>query len=973
MKKKTLKHGFELIESREIKEIKTTAHRYLHKKSGADLVFFECKDDNKAFNIAFKTIPEDNTGCPHILEHSVLNGSESFPAKGTFMELVKGSLNTFINAMTSSDWTTYPIASTNNKDFMNLMKVYLDAVLKPCIYKEPRILDQEGWHFELNEPKGEIEYKGVVYNEMKGAFSSVDSIVTRFCTHAQFPDTPYGFESGGVPEEIPQLTQEKFTAFHQKYYHPSNSKIALYGNLDIEQALEMIDRDYLSKFEDTGIKIEMPLQKPFTKMKKIDLEYPLADGNDPDGKYYLALNYTYGKVTDPFLAETISVLADLLMNSPASPLKRVIRESGLCQDSRIYTSTDILQPTVSIICKQVKKENIDKLAKLINGELKRIVKEGFDKKQIEAILNAREFFLREAQMQRFPKGLYYLFSVMGYWMHGGDPASGLAFEHFLAELRRGQTEPYFETLIEKMMISNKHASQITFVPVPGLIAKQDAETKATLAEYKKSLSKKQITELVKKTQDLLEWQEVPDSQEDIEKIPLLSLSDVNPKAAEIPCIKETWKEFTLLKHPINTNGIVYFKAYFDLSHLAEEELPWLMVYTHLLGQVDSENYSYSDLANEIQTHTGGVNLTLDIISNYQVPDDIIPKLVLSGKAVSSKSRKLMELAAEYTMKPVFDNPEKIKSLIRELKARQEAQLIQGGASIAIKRMFAPFSQIHNWQDKIHGLDFYKFLVELESKLETEITDIIEELAWVRKTFFTTKNLLLSITANEEAIPEVFEELGALLQHVSTEEYAAIPHEFSTKNVNEGIPAPVKIQYVVKGGNFFRKGYPYSGKLRVLSNILSNEYLYKELRVKGGAYGGGAGFTLDGYQYFYSYRDPNLKESLEVYDRVPEFIRNFECSNREMDKYILGEISDLDYPKTPENAGYQSDLDFITGFTHADRQQIRDEVLSTKLDDLRVYADMIEAIMNKNHFAVFGNEEKIKAEADIFDIITPVFE
>ena len=972
MKKAQLAHGFELKESREIKEIKTVAHRYLHQKSGTELLFLECDDTNKVFNIAFKTIPEDDSGCPHILEHSVLNGSRNYPAKGTFMELVKGSLNTFINAMTSSDWTSYPVASTNDKDFFNLMKVYLDAVLFPKIYEDSRILEQEGWHYELFNEADELKYRGVVYNEMKGAFSSVDSIVSRFCTHAQFPDTPYGFESGGDPEAIPSLTNEAFLAFHARYYHPSNSKIALYGNVDIDAALKIIDSEYLSQFDDPGITHDFAYQKPFAKPKKITYEYPLADDQQPDGQYYLALNYTYGKVTDEHLGPKIQLLADLLMRSPASPLKTAIRNSGLCKDSQIHVSDDILQPTISLVCKQVKAEDLDALATLIKGEFERIVKEGFDKKLVEACINSKEFFLREAQMQRFPKGLFYILGSFGLWNHGGDPLNHMAFEGYITDLRKGITEPYFEQLVSDFFLRNNHASEIHFVPVPGLIAKQEEATKAKLAAHKAGLSKSEIAALIDRSNELKAWQETPDSEEDLLKIPLLSLKDVEPKAGENPTIVENYKEFTLLKHPVNTNGIVYFRQYFDLAHATEDDLPWIMVYTQLLGLVNSQHYSFGELANEVATHTGGIQLSMDILNSYQTPDEIIPKLILSGKAVHAKIDKLMDLSAELALGAQFDDPARIKGLIRELKARMEAMVVQAGVSVAIRRMFAPFSQLHKWQDQISGLAYYHFLVELESRLDSEIDDIMEELKWVQDHFLGLQKSIISITANDELISSVVEALPRLVGQMHTEVYEPAEFSFETRQINEGIAAPVKIQYVVKGGNFFRKGYPYSGKLRVLTNILSNEYLYKELRVKGGAYGGGAGFTLDGYQYFYSYRDPNLLESLEVYDGVPEFIRSFSCSRREMEKYILGEISSLDFPKTPEAQGIQGDMDFLTGFTQADRQQIRDEVLDTKLDDLRQYAEMIQAIMDKNHYAVFGNETAIRQNANIFDEITPVF-
>lgn len=971
MKKAKSIHGFELVQSQEIKEIKTTAHRYLHKQSGAELLHLECDDNNKVFNIAFKTIPEDDTGCPHILEHSVLNGSKNYPAKGTFMELIKGSLNTFINAMTSADWTSYPVASTNDKDFINLMRVYLDAVFFPLIYEDPRILAQEGWHHELFDKNEELKYRGVVYNEMKGAFSSVDAIISRISSQTQFPNTPYGFESGGDPVAIPQLTNEAFLAFHTKYYDPSNSKIFLYGDMDIEATLKIIDEEYLSQFKDPGIRHDFPLQPAFKEPAKLEYEYPLGAESDPEGQYCLSLNYTYGKVTDPYLVPKLGLLADLLMRSPASPLKTAIRNSGLCQDSQIMVNDDILQPTISFICKQIRKEDLPKLSELIRAELKRIAQEGLDKKLVEAVINAREFFLREAQLQRFPKGLFYILSAFGLWNHGGDPVQLLAFEGYLKELKKGIKQPLFEELIQSCFIDNPHASEIHFIPVPGLIARQDEAVKEELAKHKAALSDKEIADLIKLNEELKAWQEEPDSEEELLKIPLLKLSDVDAKAPENPTELQAFKEFTLLKHPINTNGIVYFKQYFNLEHAKKENFPWIMLYTQLLGMVNSKNFSYGELYNEIQTHTGGIALNLSVVNSFQTPDEVIPLLTLQGKALASKMDKLLELSAEYTMNALFDDPARLKTLIRELKANKEAQVINGAVQVAIRRMFAPFSELHELEDDIYFLGYYHFLCELEERMDSEIENIMEELKWVQERFINLNKSIVSITANEGLIPELVSALPTLLSKMPNEAHEPVSRGFETQYKNEGIAAPIKVQYVVKGGNFFRKGYPYSGKLRVLGNILSNEYLYKELRVKGGAYGGGASFTPDGYQYFYSYRDPNLKESLDVYDGVADFIRNFDCSRREMEKYILGDISAQDYPQTPEARGAQGDMDYIRGFTQADRQQIRDEVLSTKPEDLRVYADMVQNVMANNHYAVFGGEDAVLANKELFDQITKV--
>ena len=970
MTQKKLLYGFQLIDKKEIKEIKVTAYRYQHLQSGAELMHYECDDDNKVFMIGFKTVPEDNTGCPHIMEHSVLNGSKNFPAKSTFMELVKGSMNTFVNALTFTDMTCYPVASTNNKDFINLMRVYLDAVFFPNIYNEPNILHQEGWHLELTSEDAPLKYKGVVYNEMKGALSSPENSINRKSRQAQFPDTPYGFESGGDPEAIPELTYEKFIAFHQKYYHPANSKITLYGDMDIEETLKIIDEEYLSQFEDNNEKVQIPLQKPFGKTKVLKMEIPVEEGKDIEDQYYLALNWTYGQITDKYLSQTLKALAEMLMDTPASPLKKAIQDSGYAKDSTIVVEDDILQPTVFLLCKQVKKENIEPLTKLIKQELKRIVKEGLDKKLIEAVINKMEFNLREAQYRFYPRGLIYALNSQGLWMHNGNPVDKLAFEPMLKELRKGLKEPYFEELIEKAILNNKHSSQITFVPVPGLIQKMEQETAEKLAALKKKMTKKEIAKLIEFNKKLIQWQQEPETKENLEKIPMLSLSDLNPEAKHYPTEEDIWNDIKLLKHPANTNGIVYFKSYFDLAHAEEEDLPWIKLYTQLVEWMNSENYSYAKRSTEIDSNTGGIYLDIALYNSYQTPDDILPKILLRGKAVKNKFGKLMELASDFALKPLFDEPERLKKLLAELKAKSEAMLSFRGHTIAIQRMLKPLSQIYHWIDITNGLGYYHFLCDLVSSMDSAIDEIMEELNWIKKTFFTTHNMIISITADADIIPSAIEKLGTFADNVSTEAFAPVESHFAVRQFNEGIYAPVQVQFCAKGGNFFRKGFSYSGKLRVLNNILRSSYLYQELRVKGGAYGNMSDFTLGGYLYFVSYRDPNLRETLEVYNTIPEFLRNFDCDKREFDKYIIGEISSLDFPLTPEGMGDKADEDYITGFTFEDRQQIRDEVLSAKIEDMRNYAELIEAVMSKNHYAVFGSESKVKEAADLFDAITP---
>ena len=971
MKKQVEKYGFELLETREIKEISATAYYYEHKKSGAHFLNVKCEDNNKVFCVTFKTVPQDNTGCPHIMEHSVLNGSKNFPAKSTFMELIKGSLHTFINAMTDSDMTLYPVASTNEKDFYNLSRVYMDAVFFPKIYEQPHILRQEGWHYDIKDPEDELKIIGVVYNEMKGAYSSPDNLIELNNQIVQFPDSPYKYDSGGNPKEIPQLTYEAFINFHKKHYHPSNSYIFLYGDADENEIMEMMDKEYLSQFNKDVEPVEVPFQKPFTRTKKLEVEYPVEEGKDISEQYHLSLNFTYGKNPDLITVSAINALMDILMSTPASPLKRAILESGLAHDVRVSLNIGILQPTFSLICKEVKKENIPLLVQLITDELNRLVKEGIDKKLIEAVLNRREFFLREGPSGNFPKGLYYAFNIYHHWIHGGNPIDALAFEDILKELRRGLTEPYYEELIKKSMLKNHHSSQITYVPVPGLANKWEQEIREKLAEEKNKLSEAVLNKLIEETREFQQWQLQQPTPEELARIPFLTLEDINPEAEAYPLEIEKLGTKTILTHPLKTNGIVYLKAYFDLDHSSEEDLPWLSLYTSLMGMVSSKNYDYIDLSNEIYSHTGDLNLKLNIRPSYQDPDIILLKFLLSGKALYHKTEKLIELAKEFAFYPLFDDYDRLKLLIREAKAKLQTRLFYFAESIATNRLFAPSSQLHHFLDLTSGLDYYRFLSNLDKKLEQDIEIIAHKLEQIRDTYFLQNNLLISITAEEEAIKDTINGLNPFLDAISDKVLPPVERYFHPKELNEGIIAPIQVQYCAKGGNFFRKGYSYSGKLRVLTNILNSDYLYRELREKGGAYGTWAGFTLNGYMYFVSYRDPNLERTLEVYDQTPEFLHNFECSKRDMERYIIGDISNLDYPKTPEGKGAQSDDDYITGFTQEDRQQIRDEVLSTRLEDIRQYADMIEEVMSMNHYCVVGNEAKLKAASELFDRLTPL--
>lgn len=960
--------NYKLIRSKEIREIHCNTHQFEHIKTGARVLFLQNDDPNKAFNIAFKTPPEDSTGCPHILEHSVLNGSQHFPAKNTFTELVKGSMKTFLNAFTGSDRTMYPFASTNDQDFLNLMEVYLDAVLYPNIYTNEDILKQEGWHYELFKPEDEIVYRGVVYNEMKGAFSSPESVLFRKIQQAQLPDTPYSFESGGDPEVIPDLTWERFKAFHKRYYHPSNSWIYLYGNLDIEKVLAFMDEKFLSKFDKIEPGSDIPMQTPFVQIKTLEESYSIASNDNPDGKYYLSLNFTCNNILDIKTVSAMSALSDILMDSAASPLKLALQSSGLCADSFAAFDDSCQQPTLVIICKYIKAENLTVLKNFIFDELRKIVQTGIDKKLVEAVINSKEFTWREADMNRFPKGLYYSIVSSRSWLHGGDPLSFLEFEPILAELRKGLNEPLFEQLIEKYLLNNPHSSQVILKPVQGLVAHKDEKARQILKTYKETLSEDQIKALVQDNLRLQAWQSEPDTADDIAKIPFISLQDIRKDADPLDLEVERHGSITLLKHNVPTNGIVYLNAFFDLSHISEQDLPWVELLTELMGKLDTVNYSFAELANEIDINTGGINAELSLFDDSKDLSRVQPRLSITGKCITAKTERMIQLLSEYALNITFENVERIRQLIAEVKSGIQMSIMSAGHLVATRRMLAQNSLAHKWQDAISGITYYSFLLSVESQLGQDPATVTEKLRSVLRNSFVKENLLISITASNEELMQTWGLVPILIDKITVAKLPALKQQFNPQHKNEGITAPVNIQYCAQGGNYSKLGYKYSGKMMVLSNILRNDFLMQELRVKGGAYGIMVNFSRYGYMSFCSYRDPNLTETLATYNLVADYLKNFQCSERDFEKYIIGTVAELDMPLTPSRRGYTADLYYITGLTFADRQQLRDEVLSTTIEDIRSYADLVADVMKQKQYAVFGVENKIKENSSLFDEI-----
>lgn len=966
-------HGFELTEKRRIDEINSTALLFNHNKSGARLFKLQNDDDNKVFSIGFRTPPPNSTGLPHILEHSVLCGSRKFPSKEPFVELMKGSLKTFLNAFTFSDKTMYPFASRNEKDFFNLMDVYMDAVLYPNIYKYPEILMQEGWHYELDDKDGDITYKGVVYNEMQGAFSSAESILVRRTQEYLFPDTPYGNESGGDPDVIPELTQEQFTEFHKKYYHPSNSYIYLYGNGDIMKELEFLNDKYLKDFERMEVDSEIPEQKPFDSIKEVSLDYPVSPDDNESDKTFLSLSFVTGKSTDPETYLALGILEHLLLETPAAPLKKALIDAELGKDVFGQFDNSIMQPVFSIVIKNSNSDMKEKFKNVVYETLKKLVREGIDKKLIEASINIKEFEMREAEEEGFPKGLLFGVKIMDSWLYDEHPALHLQYGDTLNRIKSYMKTDYFEKLIEKYIINNNHGLFLTLNPKKGLAEKKAEDIRKKLATFKASLTSDEIDKIVEQTRALKKRQQEPDSIEALEKLPMLSIEDINPKAEELPLEEKEFNGLKILFHPIFTNKIAYVNLLFNTNAVPQELLPYIALLADISGKVSTEKYDYIELAKEININTGGIRLGVDAYQENESAERYYPELIVKSRVLIDKLPKLMELIGEITGKSKYNEQKRLKEIIQEIKSRSEMRMFDLGHVVASSRLISYFSPAGAYLELLTGISYYKFIADLERNFDSKINEIMENLKKVSDIVFNKQNLIISVTTDKEDYKKFEKNLPELLRYIGSREFKPVEYKFELAPRNEGMMAPGNVQYVAKGFNFIKSGYEYNGKLQVLRTVMKGDYLWNNVRVQGGAYGGFMKFDRGGNFVFVSYRDPNLKETLSIYDRAAQYLRNFNVDEREMTKYIIGTIGELDYPLTPSGKGEKADKYYISHVTQDDIQRERDEVLNIKQEDIRSFERLVEDVMKQNYICVLGSEGKIKDNKEVFNKLINVFE
>lgn len=959
--------AYELVKDTDVKEIKSDAFILRHKKSGARIFLLSNEDENKVFIVGFRTPPGDDTGVPHILEHSVLCGSEKFPIKDPFMELEKGSLNTFLNAMTYPDKTIYPVASCNDKDFQNLMDVYMDAVMNPNIYTNEKIFMQEGWHYELEDKAEPITINGVVYNEMKGAFSNADGVLERRIKESLFPDTCYANESGGDPLAIPELTYEEFLNFHSRYYHPSNSYIYLYGNMDMTEKLNWLDTEYLSKYDADPVDSVIDIQKPFDCAKEEIVEFSITEDEEEDNQYILSKSMVTGSILDKKLYIAFQILEYALLGAPGAPLKQALLDAGIGDD--VYGGYDngTLQTFFSIIAKNCNIEQKEEFLQIIDDVLKKMVDEGINKRSLLAGINCYEFKYRESDYGHYPKGLMYGIQSFDSWLYEGCPLTHLEYEDTFEFLKEQIDKGYFEGLIKEYLLDNTHSAVVIAKPVKGLTEKNDLELEKKLAEYKASLSEAELEQLVKQTLELKKYQDEPTPQELLEKIPLLSRSDIRRECRPIIMDEKSVSGVDVIHTNIFTSKIGYLQLLFGTNVVAPEELPYLGLLKAMLGTVNTKNYSYLELFNEIYIETGGMGVDLSSYIGPKTGEDFYGALDISVKVLYDKIGKAFDLIKEIVLESDFTDYKRMAEIIAQTKARMQAQMTGSGHSTASLRAASYFSKAAYYSEATSGISYYKFIDELEKNFDERKEETARKLKELTTRIFTGGNVTVGYTADDEGYALMTPELEKFIGCIPSGKVSDVPKNYDMVQKNEGFKTSSGVQYVAQSGNFKKQaGLEYHGALRILRQILSCEYLWINVRVKGGAYGCMNNFTRDGEGYFVSYRDPNLERTFDVYKGVVDYVKNFDVCERDMTKYIIGTISGMDTPLNPSAKGSRAMVSYITGTSAETLQRERNQVIDATAEDIRNLAPYVQAVLDCGNICVVGNDAVVEKSKSLFN-------
>lgn len=966
---------YELIKKEDITDLNSVGLLLKHKKSGARVVVLSNDDENKVFSIGFKTPPFNDTGLQHILEHSTLCGSRKYPVKDPFVELCKGSLNTFLNAMTYPDKTVYPVASCNDADFKNIMDVYMDAVFYPNIYDRPQIFKQEGWHYELEDIQGELKYNGVVFNEMKGVYSSPDDVLSRYTFVSLFPDTAYRFESGGEPLSIPKLTYEEFLEYHKNFYHPVNSYIYLYGDMDVQERLDYLDKQYLKDFDQESVQIdaEIAMQKPFSELKKETYEYAVTEDEPLENNAYLSYNKVVGTTLDRKLYLAMQILDYVLVMAPGAKLKQALIDKGIGTD--IYSSfeSSVFQPVYSIIAKNADEAKCQEFVDTIQEVLEDMVQNGIDKRMALAGINYYEFKYREADYGSYPKGLMYYLTMMDSWLYDEtEPFMNVKASETFAEIKKEMEDGLFEQIIEKYLLQNKHGSVITLVPKRGLEEEKARQEADVLKAYQNSLTREQLEAIVEDTKALKAYQDEPSDQKELETIPMLQLSDIGKEPAKLYIDKQQIAGVDVIHHNIFTNKIAYIMLAFDCKNVPDELLPYIGLLSSVLGLMDTQKFTYPELTNEININCGGISTDAAIYTDNKDFSKYTIMYEVKGKVLFEKIPFVLDIMHEILFCTKFSDYKRLKEIIARIKSRIESNMTGSGHTVAMLSALSQFSPVSYYSNLLRGYQYYELIQKLDSEFDTLKETICSNLEKLISLIFTKDNLVVSFTADEEGLEKFQVPMHAFTETLKSESLPPCKRSYTPVNVKTAYTSSSQVQYVARCGNYAAGGFSYTGALKVLKVIFSYEYLWLNVRVKGGAYGCMSGFYRNGDMYMVSYRDPNMKETNEIFEKAADYVRNFDVSDRDMVKFIIGTIGGMDTPMNPAAKGMRSFGAYICHADYEDMKKEREEVLGANVDSIRALAPFIETAISQNYLCVVGNAGKIHENEQMFDKVEPLF-
>lgn len=951
---------FELLWEETVPEVKGKAFFFRHRRNGAQVLSIENDDENKVFGITFRTPPADGTGAPHILEHAVLCGSRKYPVKEPFVELLKGSLKTFLNAMTYPDKTCYPVASQNLRDLRNLTDVYLDAVFYPLI--TPQTLQQEGWHYKIDRGDGTLRIVGVVYNEMKGSYASPDRLLAQYSQESLFPDVPYGLDSGGHPSQIPQLTYEAFRLFHQRYYHPSNARIFFYGDDRTQERLSVLE-EYLKGFDRIDPCSEIPLQPRFSNPVRLVRTYDPGQGMTGERNAMVTVNWLLPETLDPQVYFTVAVLAHILIGTPASPLRKALIDSGLGEDlAGVGLENELRQMYFSTGLKGTSEQDATKVEELILETLATLSREGISPKTVEASLNTVEFRLRENNTGSYPRGLALMLRALSTWLYEGDPLAPLLFEAPFATIKRHAAEGgYFESCIRQWLIENSHRTTVTLRPEPGLSAREEAAEKEKLGRILASLGPERVRQIDEEARRLREIQETPDPPEALASIPTLHLSDLPRENRKTPCEIENLAGSTVLFHDLFTSGILYLDLGMDLHVLEADLLPYIPLFGRALLEMGTEQEDFVSLLQRIGRTTGGIH-SMTFLTPICGKPLAAARVFLRGKAMADRARDLLDILTDLLVSARLDNRERFRQMVLEEKASLEAQVIPAGHGFVGARLGARFHEAGWAAEQTGGISYLFFLRRLAEEVEQDWPTVLDHLERIRQLLVTREGLLCNVTADLEDWKRFRPSLKALLENLPARPATQCRWEPNSRDISEGLAVPSQVNFVGKAANLYALGYRYHGSALAVTRYLRTTWLWEKVRVQGGAYGGFCNFDRrSGVISFLSYRDPHLLATLRIFDDTARFLRENESGEQNLVRSIIGAIGELDAHELPDARGFNSMARYLAGDSDEERQKIREELLSSQSSHFRAFSEFLEALRDEGKVVVMGSREAL-AEA-----------